>query len=73
MPFIHKHIKKVSTPQLLREYRNTILQIASLDYDLKLHMYLEHPVAIKEEVADELRDLIVYGEFLQKEIESRGL
>ena len=73
MPYIHKHIKKVKTPQLLREYRNTILQIASLDYDLKLHMYLEHPVAIKEEIANELQDIIVYGEFLQKEIESRGL
>lgn len=73
MPYIHKHVKKISTPQLLREYRNTILQIASLEYDLKMHIYLSHPVAIKEEIADELKDFIVYSEFLQKEIEKRDL
>lgn len=73
MPYIHKHIKKVATPQLLREYRNTILLIASLDYDLKLHMYLDHPAAVKEEIANELQEFVDYASFLQKEIETRGL
>lgn len=73
MPFMHKHIEKVETPQLLREYRNTILQIASLDYDLKLHIYLQHPAVIKEQIADEMQEFIDYASSLGQEIEKRGL
>lgn len=73
MPFMHKHIKKVETPQLLREYRNTVLQIASLDYDLKLSIYLQHPGELKEDLAVEMQEYIDYASSLQKEIEERGL
>lgn len=73
MPFMHKHIKRVKTPQLLREYRNTILQIASIEYDLKLSMYLQHPRELKEDLADEMEEYINYASCLQKEIEERGL
>ena len=71
MPFMHKHIKRVKTPQLLREYRNTLLQIVSIEYDLKLSMYLQHPGELKEDLADEMQEYINYSSCLQRSEERR--
>lgn len=73
MPYIHSSIKRLETPQLLREYRSTIIHIAALDYDLKLHIYLGHPKKVKEAIADEMTEYINYANVLSKELESRGI
>lgn len=73
MPYIHSSIKRMETPQLLRDYRSTIIQIAALDYDLKLHIYLGHPKKVKEAIADEIDEYINYAIVLEKELKSRGI
>jgi hypothetical protein len=73
MPFVHCPLNRIVTPQLLREYRSTIIHIASLDYDLKLHIYLGHPKQVKEAIADEMQEYIKYSELLSEELKKRGL
>jgi hypothetical protein len=73
MPFVHCPLFKVETPQLLRDYRSTIIHIATLDYDLKLHIYLGHPKVIKEAIADEMEEYIQYSIKLSEELKKRGI
>lgn len=73
MPFVHCPLNRVETPQLLREYRYTIIQIAAFDYDLKLHVYLGHPKQVKEAIADEMEEYIEYSIKLSEELKKRGL
>lgn len=73
MPFVYRKLDKVETPTLLRDYRSTIMTIASLDYDLKLSTYLRHPKNFKEIIIDELEEYIRYSEILSKELQKRGL
>lgn len=73
MPYIHSSFHKMETPQLLREYRSSIIHIASLDYDLKLHIYLGHPPKVKQAIAEEMDEWIQYSIILSKELERRGI
>lgn len=73
MPFVHCKLVKIETPALLRDYRSTIITIASLDYDLKLSIYLGHPENYKEIIIAEMEDYIAYSEILSKELQKRGL
>lgn len=73
MPFVHCPLHKIETPQLLRDYRSTIIHIASLDYDLKLSIYLGHPKTIKEAISDEIEEYIDYSIKLSEELKKRGI
>lgn len=73
MPYIHSSLHKLETPQLLREYRSSIIHIASLDYDLKLAIYLGHPAKVKQAIADEMEEWIQYSILLSKDLERRGI
>ena len=73
MPFVHCPLNRVETPALLRDYRSTIIHIASLDYDLKLNIYLGHPKQVKEAIDDEMQEYINYSVLLSEELKKRGL
>ena len=73
MPFVYCKLDKIETPALLREYRSTIMTIASLDYDLKLSIYLGHPKNFKEIIAAEMEEYITYSKTLALELQKRGL
>lgn len=73
MPYVHKNVVRIETPQLLREYRSSIIHIASLEYDLKLAIYLGHPQIVKEVLAEEMEEYIQYSIMLEKELKERGL
>lgn len=73
MPFVHCPLNKIETPQLLRDYRSTIIHIASLDYDLKLSIYLGHPKQVKETISEEMEEYINYSIKLSEELKKRGL
>lgn len=63
----------MKTPQLLREYRNTLIHISALDYDLKLHIHLGHPKIVKEAIAEEIDEYTNYYTSLVDELKKRGL
>lgn len=73
MPFVYCKLDKIETPALLRDYRSTLITIASLDYDLKLSMYLKHPNNFKEIIIAEMEEHIAYSKTLASELQKRGL
>ena len=73
MPFVYCKLDKIETPALLRDYRSTIITIASLDYDLKVSIYLGHPKNFKEIIIAEMEEYIAYSKTLASELQKRGL
>lgn len=73
MPFVYCKLDRIETPALLREYRSTIITIASLDYDLKLSTYLGHPKNFKEIIIAEMEEYISHSKILSAELQKRGL
>lgn len=73
MPFVHTPLHKFETPALLRDYRSTTIHIASLDYDLKLAIYLGHPANVKQALSDEMEEYIEYHIKLSEELKKRGI
>ena len=54
MPFIYKPLNRFKSKELIREIHQTAIVIASIEYDLNLAIYLNHPADIKEHYAEEI-------------------
>lgn len=73
MPFSYCPFNKIETPQLLRDYRSALIAIASLEYDLRLAIYLGHPKTIREIICCEIEEYFDYSNKLSEELKKRGL
>ena len=55
MPFIYKPLNRFESKELIREIHQTTIVIASIEYDLNLAIYLNHPAEIQESYAEEIK------------------
>ena len=72
MPFIYKPLYRFESKELIREIHQTAIVIASIEYDLNLAIYLNHPADIKESYADEIKEHKDYKNILSEELKKRG-
>jgi hypothetical protein len=73
MPFIYCPLNKIETPQLLRDYRSALITIASLEYDLRLAIYLGHPGSFREVICSEIEEYFEYSNKISEELKKRGI
>jgi hypothetical protein len=71
MAFIFKPLQSWQTKELIRELRETSVQVALLQYDLRMCAYLNHPIEIGTAILLELNDYKAYKLTLKKELEKR--
>ena len=72
MPFIYKPLQRFETKELIREVRETSIQIACVIYDLNHALYLNHPAEIIESLAAEIKDIKEYKSQLETELKKRA-
>ena len=72
MPFIFKPLNRYETKDLIREIRETSIQIACIVYDLNYSLYLNHPLELIEDFAQEITDYKTYKSELEEELKKRA-
>lgn len=72
MPFIFKTLNRYETKELIREIRETSIQIACIVYDLNYSLYLNHPAELIEDFAQEITDYKTYKSELEEELKRRA-
>ena len=72
MPFIFKPLQRYETKELIRDIRETSIQIACLLYDLNYSLYLNHPADIIESLTAEITDFKEYKSQLETELKKRA-
>lgn len=72
MPFIYKPLNRFESKELIREIHQTAIVIASIEYDLNLAIYLNHPAVLKESYTDEIQEYKEYKNILLEELKKRG-
>jgi len=72
MPYIFKPLNRYETKELIREIRETSIQIACLVYDLNYSLYLNHPPELIEDFAQEVTDYKAYISVLEEELKRRA-
>ena len=72
MPFIFKPLNRYETKELIREIRETSIQIACIQYDLNYSLYLNHPPKLIEDFTQEITDYKTYKSELVEELKKRA-
>ena len=71
MPFIFKPLQRFETKELIKEIRETSIQIACLEYDLHFALYLNHPRNMLKDFTIELAVYKEYKLLLESELQKR--
>lgn len=72
MPFIFKPLNRCEKKELIRDIRETSIQIACVQYDLNFALYLNHPAEIIESLTAEVIEFKEYQLELETELKRRA-